>query len=64
MEEERGIVSTHGAKIIMTTTLGDITNVAAAYQERWGGYLVKPIGKAMLIGLLGELKILKRGSRR
>jgi two-component system chemotaxis response regulator CheY len=59
VEEARGIVSTHGAKIIMTTALGDVKNVSAAYQELCDGYLVKPIDKAKLIGLLAELKVLK-----
>jgi hypothetical protein len=54
-----GIVSTHGAKVVMTTALGDIKNFAAAYQGLCDAYLVKPIGKAKLIGLLGEWKILK-----
>ena len=58
-EEARGIVSTHGAKIIMTTALDNVKNVAAAYQELCDGYLVKPIDKAKLIGLLAELKVLK-----
>jgi two-component system chemotaxis response regulator CheY len=60
LEEARGIVSTHGAKIIMTTALGDVKNVSAAYQELCDGYLVKPIDKAKLIGLLDELKVLTR----
>jgi two-component system, chemotaxis family, chemotaxis protein CheY len=60
LEEARGIVSAHGAKIIMTAALGDVKNVAAAYQELCDGYLVKPIDKAKLIGLLAELKVLKR----
>ena len=59
LEEARGIVSTHGAKVIMTTALGDVKNVAAAYQELCDGYLVKPIDKEKLIGLLEELKVLK-----
>jgi len=60
MEELRGIDSTHGAKIIMTTALGDIKNVAAAYQQLCDGYLVKPVDKAKLLGLLGDLKVLKK----
>ena len=60
MEEARGIASTHGAKIIMTTALGDIKDVAAAYRELCDGYLLKPIEKAKLIGLLDELKVLDK----
>ncbi len=60
LEEAKGIVSTHGAKIVMTTALNDIKNVAGAYNELCDGYLCKPVDKAKLIGLLEELKVLKR----
>ena len=60
LEEAWDIVSTHGAKIIMTTALGDIKNVAGAYHGLCDGYLVKPIDKAKLIGVLDELKLFKR----
>ena len=60
MEEARGIVSTRGAKIVMTTALGDIKNMATAYRELCDGYLVKPIDKAKLIALLEELQVLKK----
>ena len=48
-EEERGISSSNGAKILMTTALGDLQNVSSAYQGLCDGYLVKPIDKASLI---------------
>jgi len=60
LEDLKGIDSTHGAKIIMTTALGDVKNVAAAYQALCDGYLVKPVDKAKLLGLLDELKVLKK----
>jgi two-component system, chemotaxis family, chemotaxis protein CheY len=60
LEETRGIVSTRGAKIIMTTALGDIKSVTSAYDEMCDGYLVKPIDKAKLIALLDELKVGKK----
>jgi two-component system chemotaxis response regulator CheY len=60
LEEYKGIDSTQGAKIIMTTALGDVKNVAAAYQALCDGYLVKPVGKGKLLGLLDELKVLDR----
>jgi two-component system chemotaxis response regulator CheY len=58
LEELKGIDSTHGAKIIMTTSLGDVKNVAAAYQALCDGYLLKPVDKRKLLGLLDELKVL------
>ena len=60
LEESRGILSTRGAKVIMTTALGDIKSVASAYNELCDGYLVKPIDKAKLIALLDELKVGKK----
>jgi len=60
LEEARNIVSTQGAKVIMTTAMGDVKNVAAAYDELCDGYLVKPIDKAKLMALLEELKVGKR----
>jgi two-component system chemotaxis response regulator CheY len=60
LEELKGIDSTHGAKIIMTTALGDVKNVAAAYKAMCDGYLVKPVDKAKLLGLLDELKVLDK----
>ena len=60
LEELKGILSTQGGKIIMTTALGDINNVGAAYKALCDGYLVKPVDKAKLLGLLDELKVLKK----
>jgi two-component system, chemotaxis family, chemotaxis protein CheY len=60
LEESRAIVSTQGAKIIMTTALGDIKNVTSSYDALCDGYLVKPIDKAKLIALLDELKVGKK----
>ncbi len=57
LEESRNIPSTQGSKIIMTTALEDVKNVAAAYDELCDGYLVKPIEKAKLMALLLELKV-------
>ena len=47
-EEARGIISSNGAKIVMTTALGDLKNVSAAYSGLCDGYLTKPIQKAKL----------------
>jgi two-component system chemotaxis response regulator CheY len=49
MEEEKGIKSTFGAKIIMVTALGDIKNVSKAYGNLCDAYLVKPVEKAKLL---------------
>jgi two-component system chemotaxis response regulator CheY len=57
-EEARGILSSKGAKIVMTTALGDIRNVSAAYNSLCDGYLTKPIQKAKLLEGLRKLKLI------
>jgi AmiR/NasT family two-component response regulator len=44
----------------MTTALDDVKNVAAAYKALCDGYLVKPVDKGKLLGLLDELKVLDK----
>ena len=48
MEEGRGISSTHGAKIIMTTAVTDIRDVILCYRELCDSYLMKPIDLTQL----------------
>ena len=62
LEELKGMDSALRAKIVMITALGDIKSVSAAYQQLCDGYLVKPVEGAKLLGLLHELKVLKRGT--
>ncbi len=47
-QEETAGLLTNGVKIIMTTALGDIANVSAAYQGMCDGYLKKPINLSKL----------------
>jgi len=44
-----------GAKILMTTALGDSKNVLSAFKENCDGYMVKPIDKAKLMTKLKDL---------
>jgi two-component system chemotaxis response regulator CheY len=53
LEEAQGISSTYGAKIIMTTAVGDIREVIRCFRELCDSYLVKPID---LTQLLSQLK--------
>ena len=57
-EESRGIISSNGAKIVMTTALDDMKNVFAAYMGLCDAYLTKPIQKAKLIDELIKLKLI------
>lgn len=58
-EEARGIRSSEGAKILMTTALSDIQSVMEAYRNLCDGYLTKPIEKAKLLEELRNLKLIK-----
>jgi two-component system chemotaxis response regulator CheY len=58
MEEERGIFSSDGAKIIMTTALEDIQNKISAFSGLCDGYLTKPIHKEQLLSELRKLKLI------
>jgi two-component system chemotaxis response regulator CheY len=43
LEMARGILSTYGAKIIMTTAVDDVREVIRCFQELCDSYLIKPI---------------------
>jgi two-component system chemotaxis response regulator CheY len=58
MEEERGIFSSDGAKIIMTTALVDIQNKISAFSGLCDGYLTKPIHKELLLDQLRKLELI------
>ncbi len=60
LEEERGILSSKGAKIIMTTALSDGKNIIVAWKGLCDAYLVKPIDKNALLGELHKLGLIRR----
>jgi two-component system chemotaxis response regulator CheY len=49
MEEDQGILSNYGAKIIMTTAVDEIREVIHCFQELCDAYLVKPIDLGQLL---------------
>jgi two-component system, chemotaxis family, chemotaxis protein CheY len=57
-EESMGVLSSNGAKIVMTTSLDDSQNVLAAYGNLCDAYMTKPIKKAKLLDELRKLKLL------
>ena len=59
MEEAKGILSTYGAKIVMTTALDDPKNVINAFASLCDAYLIKPYHKAKLLEELRKLKLIK-----
>jgi two-component system chemotaxis response regulator CheY len=58
LESARGIFSTDGAKIIMTTALNDIQNKISSFSDLCDGYLTKPIYKEQLLNELRKLKLI------
>jgi two-component system chemotaxis response regulator CheY len=58
IEEAKGIFSSEGAKIMMTTALNDVKTVSVAFQGLCDAYLVKPIRKEKLLCELRNLKII------
>lgn len=57
LERARGILSTAGAKIIMTTAVEDMKDVVRSFQELCDAYLVKPLDVAQLLGHLKTLRL-------
>jgi two-component system, chemotaxis family, chemotaxis protein CheY len=57
-EEAKGIFSTDGAKIIMTTALDDIQHKINAFSSLCDGYLTKPIRRDQLLAELRKYKLI------
>ncbi len=55
LEEKRGIMVGQGAKVVMSTVLGDKDHVMSAFRDACDGYLVKPIDKGRLLAMLAQL---------
>jgi len=58
MEENKGIVSSMGAKILMTSALNDIQSKISAFSGLCDDYLVKPIHKERLLVVLRDMKLI------
>ncbi len=59
LEEEHGILSTSGAKIIMTTAVDDVKEVIRCFQELCDAYLVKPIDLAQLLSHMKSYQLVQ-----
>jgi two-component system chemotaxis response regulator CheY len=59
MEEAKGILSTYGTKIIMTTAVDDVKSVAQCFQDLCDAYLVKPIDLAKLLSQMKSYELVK-----
>ena len=58
LEESRGIFSSDGSKIIMTTAMNDIQSKIDAFAGLCDAYLTKPIHKEHLLRELRKLKLI------
>ena len=58
LEEEHGILSTSGAKIVMTTALDDVKNVIQCFHELSDSYLTKPVDLAQLLGQMKGYRLI------
>jgi len=63
MEEAKGIHSTAGAKIIMTTAVNDVKEVARCFRDLCDGYLVKPIDLAQLLSQMRSYQLVEQEGR-
>jgi two-component system chemotaxis response regulator CheY len=58
-EKSRGILSSNGSKILMTTAVDDVKTIVKTFYELADGYLFKPIGKAKLRDELRSLGLIQ-----
>ncbi len=58
LEERKNISGFDCSKIIMTTALDDSENIKTAFREQCEFYLIKPINKSKLIGILEECNLI------
>jgi len=59
LEEEHGILSTHGAKIIMTTAVEEVKEVIRCFHELCDAYLMKPIDLAILLSQMKSYQLVQ-----
>jgi two-component system chemotaxis response regulator CheY len=57
LEEARGVRSTRGVKIIMTTSVHDMKDVIGSFQALCDAYLIKPIDTADLLRQLQSFRL-------
>ncbi|MGC9518526.1 MAG: response regulator [Desulfuromonadaceae bacterium] len=55
LEEERGITSSRGAKVVMVSALDDPKNIVAAFKGLCDAYVIKPVDRAEMLKKLQEI---------
>ena len=54
-EQQKGVFSTQGVKIVMVTALREMKHIVEAYQSLCDGYITKPIDRVGLFRVLKQL---------
>jgi two-component system chemotaxis response regulator CheY len=57
LEEAKGISSSKGAKIVMTTSISEVREVFRCYSDLCDSYLLKPIDHSQLLALMKTLQL-------
>jgi two-component system, chemotaxis family, chemotaxis protein CheY len=58
IEQSHGVLSSRGAKIIMTTTVRDMKAVVRCFTDLCDAYLVKPIDLEKLLGYMRSFQLI------
>ncbi len=59
LEEQRGILSTHGVKIIMTTAVNDVKVIMRSFKDLCDAYLMKPINISDLLNQIKSFQLIR-----
>ena len=57
LEEAHEVLSTYGAKIIMTTCVDEVKEVILCFKDLCDAYLIKPIDLTELLGLMRSYRL-------
>ncbi len=57
IEQQHGVFALAGAKVVMTTALGDFNNVKTAFKNQCEAYLIKPLDREKVVNTLQGLGI-------
>lgn len=57
IEQQSGVFALAGAKVVMTTALGDFNNVKTAFKNQCEAYLIKPLDREKVVSTLQGLGI-------
>ena len=59
LEEANGVLSTYGAKIIMTTAVDEVKEIVQCFKDLCDAYIIKPIDLAELLRQMQSLHLVQ-----